>query len=192
MITENKGRNKKKLILISGDLAAGKSTFSNKLSSEYQILCINKDNIKEILGDNFPFKNREENYQLSVATFDIFKYLTKKVMQVNIPFILESNFRDREFEELEKISKEHGYDILSIVVRSDLKELHKRFINRIKNENRHIVHQAVDYSKFEDFEKQILSDRQRNYPGEVIYLDSTSFKNLENKETKQLLDKYLK
>ena len=42
MITENKGRNKKKLILISGDLAAGKSTFSNKLSSEYQILCINK------------------------------------------------------------------------------------------------------------------------------------------------------
>ena len=89
MITENKGRNKKKLILISGDLAAGKSTFSNKLSSEYQILCINKDNIKEILGDNFPFKNREENYQLSVATFDIFKYLTKN-SNISISFFAQA------------------------------------------------------------------------------------------------------
>lgn len=181
----------RKLILISGDLAAGKSTFSNKLSKEYKILCINKDNIKEILGDNFPFKNREENYHLSVATFDLFKYITTKVMMINIPLILESNFRDKEFEELATIAEEHNYKIISIVIRSDIRELHKRFINRIENENRHIVHKAVDYSKFEDFEKRILMDRNRNYPGDVIYFDSTNFENLDISQIKQLLSKYL-
>ena len=65
----------KKVILFGGVLAAGKSTFSNIIGDKYNILIINKDNLKEILGDNFFAKNREENKVLSEASFQLIIYI---------------------------------------------------------------------------------------------------------------------
>ena len=55
----------KKLILIGGVLAGGKSTFSHIIGEKFCIPVVNKDRLKEILGDNIPTKNREENKKLS-------------------------------------------------------------------------------------------------------------------------------
>ena len=41
----------KKLLLITGDLATGKSTFSDILSKRYDTVAFTKDTIKEVLGD---------------------------------------------------------------------------------------------------------------------------------------------
>ena len=80
----------KKLILMGGDLASGKSTFANMLGEELGILVINKDNLKEILGDTIKVTTREENKKLSVISFDLMCYLLKKNQKDTI--ILESNF----------------------------------------------------------------------------------------------------
>lgn len=168
----------KKIILLTGDLAAGKSTFSRLLADRYKIPCYNKDDIKEILGDNFGFKNREENLKLSMCTFDIFKYIIEKNMIVCSDLIIESNFRQNELDYIKTKSEINGYKIITIIIRADTKILHTRFMNRINNENRHPVHKAVDFSNYNDFEKQILQDRVRNYPGSALYLDSSSFSEL--------------
>jgi len=181
-----------KLILICGDLAAGKSTFSEYLSKNLNIVCFNKDHIKEILGDNFPFKDRSENFKLSLATFDLFKYICEKEMKVNKDLIVESNFRTHEMEYLNNLAHIYKYDILTIVVNAEIGVLHKRFMNRINNENRHIVHKAVDLSDYEVFEKQIIDDRKRTYFGNVIYLDSTNFDNLYNDKVLSNIQKFLK
>ena len=55
----------KKLLLITGDLATGKSTFANILSKRYDANIFFKDSIKEILGDTIGFSNREENTKLN-------------------------------------------------------------------------------------------------------------------------------
>lgn len=171
-----------KIILISGDLAAGKSTLAKKLSEKYSIACFNKDDIKEILGDNFGFKNREENLKLSICTFDIFKYITKKMISSEKDLILESNFRNYEFEYLENLCLENNYQVFIVFLNCDIKILHQRFLYRITNENRHIVHKAVDFTNYIDFEKQILSDREKNqnrtFKGKVLFLDSSDFKKL--------------
>ncbi|MDE7206241.1 MAG: deoxynucleoside kinase, partial [Lachnospiraceae bacterium] len=57
----------KKLLLITGDIAAGKSTFSKILSERYGVAVFQKDTVKEILGDHIGFHNREENKALSNA-----------------------------------------------------------------------------------------------------------------------------
>ena len=57
----------KRLIIITGDLAAGKSTLADLLSSKLEMLAIKKDVIKEKLCDVFDYKDREENKKLSVA-----------------------------------------------------------------------------------------------------------------------------
>ena len=49
-----------KLILFGGDLASGKSTYSNIIGEKFNITVINKDRLKEILGDIFIAENREE------------------------------------------------------------------------------------------------------------------------------------
>lgn len=182
----------KKLILICGDLAAGKSTFSNMLSEKFNIVCFNKDNIKEILGDNFGFKNREENFKLSVCTFDIFKYICEKEMVAQKDMIFESNFRTHEMEYLDTLAHKYNYEILTIVINADVNVLHQRFMNRINNENRHAVHKAVDLSDINVFNKQILDDRDRKYYGKVLKLDSTNFDNIYNDKVITLVRKFIK
>lgn len=180
-----------KLILICGDLASGKSTLSNKISNDYSLVCFNKDNLKEILGDVFLPRNREENLVLSRCVFEIFKYICVKECNFHNNFILESNFRNNEFEYLKSFAYSNNYDILSIVLRADIKVLHARFMHRINYENRHFVHKAVDYSLYEDFEKQIISDRVRNYPGLVINVDTTDFNNIDYKSLYERINEFL-
>ena len=64
----------RKVIIITGHLAALKSTISKSLSSDFKIVVLNKDTIKEVLGDTIGFSNREDNLKLSKATFEIIKF----------------------------------------------------------------------------------------------------------------------
>ena len=61
----------KKLLIINGDLATGKSTFAGILSQRYGITVMCKDKITEILCDSIGFADREENKRLSVATMEL-------------------------------------------------------------------------------------------------------------------------
>ena len=65
----------KKLLLVMGDLATGKSTFAGMLSRRYQVVALYKDTFKEILGNTIGFSNREENLRSSVASADFCRIL---------------------------------------------------------------------------------------------------------------------
>lgn len=71
----------KKLLLIMGDLACGKSTFANLLSMRYDTNVFSKDSIKEVLGDTIGFANREENLKLSRATIELMFFFVFRVYQ---------------------------------------------------------------------------------------------------------------
>ena len=161
----------KKIILIGGDLASGKSTYSNILGDKYNILVINKDNLKEILGDTIIVNNREENKKLSVISFDLICYLIKKNKN-NI--IIESNFKPYEMDVLKELCNELDYDVLSLVFKGNNEILHQRFLNRL-NENRHYVHKSQDFTNIEDFIKTLEELRSVKYIGKVINVDSSNF-----------------
>ena len=65
----------RKLLLIMGDLATGKSTFAGQLSRRYGTNVFYKDTIKEVLGDTIGFRDREENLKLSRATGELMAFL---------------------------------------------------------------------------------------------------------------------
>ena len=175
----------KKLILIGGDLASGKSTFANILGEELGILVINKDNLKEIIGDTIITKTREENKKLSVISFNIMCYLLKKNKD-NI-IILESNFKPYEMEILKDLVNEYNYKVLSLVLTGNNDILHERFQKRL-NENRHYVHKSQDFTNISDFIKTLEELRSVNYIGEVINIDSSTF---EYQNNTLLMDKIL-
>ena len=69
----------RKLLLVTGDLATGKSTFSDMLSKRYNTVVFMKDTIKEVLGDTIGFANREENLKLSKATMELMLFIFLRV-----------------------------------------------------------------------------------------------------------------
>ena len=160
-----------KLILIGGVLAGGKSTFSHMVGERFNVPVVNKDRLKEILGDNIPTANREENKKLSVISFELMTYLMGCKGEV---LVLESNFKDYELSEITALTSENGTDVLSIFLDGDNATLHRRFNKRL-NENRHPVHKSQDFTRLEDFAGTLDELRRAEYPGELIRVDCTDF-----------------
>lgn len=177
----------KKVILFGGCLAAGKSTFSNMVGDKYKILIINKDNLKEILGDNFFAKNREENKKLSVASFQLIKYILYKEKNT-VGF--ESNFKDYEMEELTKYFSLNDIDVLSFVFDADDEILHQRFLKRL-NENRHYVHKSEDFSNLDDFTKMLNGLRNVKYPGKVVNICCNDFSYQKDEKLFKIVEQFL-
>lgn len=165
----------KKLLLIMGDLATGKSTFANLLSKRYNVNVLYKDKIKEILGDTIGFANREENLKLSKATMELMFFLFSEFGKLGKPLILESNFHKVDLERLHQMATEYDYDILTLVLRGDVEVLHKRYLHRIHHENRHPVHLSTTLDIFEDFKGYTEYSRKEEVLGQVITIDANEF-----------------
>lgn len=162
----------RKIILIGGDLASGKSTYSEILAKKYSLPLFNKDVFKETLGDVIETNTREENKKLSLLSFKMLMYIARENVS---PMIFESNFKDYEIEELEPLLIEHGYDILSLRLQGKDEVVHKRFLERINSGTRHKVHQSQDLTRLEDYVAVVNDLRKVVYPGKVINIDATTF-----------------
>lgn len=182
----------KKLLLIMGDLACGKSTFASLLSKRYNTNVFGKDSIKEVLGDTIGFTNREENLKLSRATMELMFFLFSEFAKLGKPLILESNFHTKELETLHELAAEQGYDILTLVLRGDVELLHKRYLHRMQNENRHPVHLSTTLDIFEDFKKYMEYTRKEEIPGNVLEIDANDFSYQSDEVILNKIDDFMK
>lgn len=182
----------RKLLLITGDLATGKSTFSNILSQRYKVNVFFKDSIKEVLGDTIGFTDRAENKKLSNASMSLMFSIFSEFSKLGKDLILESNFHTKELEKLHEIARDNNYEVLTISLYGDVEILHKRYLNRKKNENRHPVHLSTTLDVFEDFKK--YSDYLTNVkiPGEVIRVNADEFSYQNNSDLLFKLDQFMK
>ncbi|MCK7479117.1 MAG: hypothetical protein M0C28_18430 [Candidatus Moduliflexus flocculans] len=55
-----------------------KSTVAKRLAADLSAVCLNKDDLKETLGDTIGFANREENLKLSCATYMLLQKIDAK------------------------------------------------------------------------------------------------------------------
>lgn len=165
----------KKLLLITGDLATGKSTFANILSERYSTIVLCKDSIKEILGDNIGFADRKENLRLSRATMELMTFVFAQSGKFGGDMILEANFRKAELDKLHRLASEYGYEQLSLVLQGSADILHKRYLNRILYEDRHPVHVSTGLDEFADFKDYIENLRSTDIPGQVININADDF-----------------
>lgn len=164
-----------KLLLITGDLATGKSTFAGLLSRRYQVNVFYKDTFKETLGDTIGFSNREENLKLSHASAALMRMIFTEFCKLQKDLILESNFRQAELERLHEIAADFDYEVLTVALRADLEVLHPRFLHRLYHEDRHAVHACGGFEDFEVFKEYVLGQRQLQIPGQVLELWTDDF-----------------
>ena len=77
----------RKIIIVAGYCATGKTTFSQKLSKELNIPCFNKDYIKAALGINLEINSREDSSRLSVTAYNLCLFFMETLMKENVSFI---------------------------------------------------------------------------------------------------------
>ena len=165
----------RRLLLVRGDLAAGKSFFADILSQRYGANVFHKDSLKEVLGDTIGFTNREENQKLSRAAIELMRFLFAESAKLDKDLILESNFHKEEMERLYELAAKSQYEVLILELRGEPEILHKRFLNRIAKENRHPVHLTVKLDKFEDIKRCIESARAEEICGDVLEINADDF-----------------
>ena len=119
-----------KLILITGDLASGKSTLAASLSESLQIPFLTKDSLKEIACDAIGFSNREENRRLSVSAMNSMIYVFNQSAKVGQDMILEANFRSEEVLKIKQICDEYSYSVVLLALTGDINLLYQRFLDR--------------------------------------------------------------
>ena len=164
-----------KLLLITGDLATGKTTLSRRLGTREGAVVFQKDTIKEILGDHIVFHNREENKALSVATVALMTHIFSQLGGRGVGMILEANFSESELSALHELASERGTQVLTLVLRADLDLLYERYLHRITCENRHPVHLSAPLHLREEFDRYILAARVGTIPGETIEINANDF-----------------
>lgn len=165
----------KKLLIITGDLACGKSTFAEHLSVKYGVPLFCKDNVKEILGDTVGFSDRAENRRLSVASVQIMEHIFARLAERGQDMIAEANFRSEELEAFHKIAENSGFDMLTLRFTGDEAILFRRFRDRIEHGDRHPVHQSAGLKDLETFSAYLHTIRAEILPGRVVDVCADDF-----------------
>lgn len=178
----------KKLLLMTGDLACGKTTFAKLLSKRYDTNLYFKDSLKELLGDAIGFTNREENLKLSKAAVQVMIHIFSEFAPLGKNLILEANFRTHELKQLHVLAEQYGYDVLTLVFDGEPEILYERFLHRISYENRHPVHIIGDILEYENFEPYIQKARQEFVPGAILKICADDFDYQTDKLLYEVLD----
>ena len=162
-----------RLIVITGDLAAGKSTLAMTLSARYQIPFITKDALKEIACDIIGYSSREENRELSIVATGDMIYFFKQCALANQDLILEANFRTEELNELKSVAEQYHYRVVLLVLTGDIPLLYQRFLDRLPG--RHIAHRSIHLEEsYEKFANYIISLREQDLVFTPNYLDMSN------------------
>ena len=180
-----------KLILILGDLAAGKTTLAEKSAKETNTLCLIKDTLKEILSDDIGFSNREENKRLSIASVSVMKYVFSKYNVLQKDLILEANFHKDEIEYFYIEAIKNNYDFICLYLQGNIDELFETFTYRLNFQNRHIAHKTSDIISKEGFSKYLTLSREEIVNSKIP--TKTIFKlNVHNKNYDEVFQNALK
>ena len=163
----------KKVVLITGDLAAGKSTLADKLSTTLNFTCIKKDCVKEIICDSVGFSTREENKRISVAAVNSMIHFLEQTLKIGGEVILEANFRLQEILRIQDIVKQYNGELFIIYLTGNPKILYERFLSRVPT--RHRAHLSIgldkDYDKFVDYINDLRNQLERI---DCLKIDTTS------------------
>ena len=173
-----------RLILITGDLASGKSTLATSLSYALNIPCFIKDTIKEKYADMYGFTTREENRALSVKAVNHMISAYEQFAKNGSDVILEANFRSEELNRLKELSEKYTYEVVLFILRSDIEVLYQRFLVRLPD--RHKAHTSMHLDDNIDKFASYVNELRKEDPVFIPHIIDTT-----KLSEKEVLDKAL-
>lgn len=171
----------KKIIIIEGYLASGKSTFALRLSQQIGVPYLIKDTFKSALCEKASISSRAESSLFSAITFDAMMYVTERMLEVGSPIILEGNFvpagikNTDEAGIIRKLIEKYGYTPLTFKFTGDTRILYERFVAREETPERGQANRIGHGISYEVFDKWCHNLDGFSVGGETVRIDTTDF-----------------
>lgn len=175
----------RKIIIVEGYLASGKSTFARQLSGMIHVPCLVKDTFKSALCEHVPVMNRRESSLFSAVTFDAMMYVTERMCEAGYPVMLEGNFVPAgvkavdEAGRLKQLIDTYGYTSLDFKFSGDTKVLYQRFMEREQTSERGQANKLGFTVPYSQFDQWCHNFDDFNVGGKVIKVDTTDFNAVE-------------
>lgn len=166
---------KKRLILVGGFPAAGKTTFSRALSEKLNIPCYNKDTLNEVIGERMTIPDAEERRKLSVTSFHLLMYIADMALSAQKTVMLESNFKPEEVPFVQALIDKHRCQTLTFVLVGEMRAIFDRFMEREGTSARHPIHKSRSIHDFEPFCAAIAPLAGFEVEGRRVIVDTTDF-----------------
>lgn len=169
----------RKIIVIEGYLAAGKSTFARQCSKAIQVPYLMKDTLKMALCRQISVTDRSASSRFSAVTFDAMMYVTERLFETGNPVILEGNFTPRGIKSVDEagvirqLLEQYGYTPLTFKFSGDTRVLHRRFMEREKTDERGQVNKIGFDIPYETFDQWCRNLDAFDIGGRVIRVDTT-------------------
>ena len=182
------------MIIVTGELATGKTSYGKKISEILKIPFFSKDKIKEILYDSFNNTNLdyEAKRRIGAGSYAVLYHIIEEQMRVGLPLIVESNFVKESVSIIKNLLNKYNYKSITIRFEGDLQILHKRFLKREYSGERHIglVSNGV-FDDFESFEKTAVKSKEFRINNNEILVDTTDFSKVNLDTIIQNVRKYI-
>ncbi len=185
---------KKYIIIVTGELAAGKTSYGKKISEVLKIPFFSKDEIKEILynSSNNTNLDYEAKRRMGAISYEVFYYIIEKQMKVGLPLIVESNFVKESVSIIKDLLNKYDYKSITIRFEGDLQILHRRFLNREYSDERPmgLVSNGM-FDDFENFEKTAIKSKEFKINDNEILVDTTDFLKVDFDEIIENIQKFM-
>jgi len=178
---DNLPRENKKIIVIAGYLASGKSTFAVWLSKALGVPCFSKDAFKTALTASVPINDRPASSLFSAVTFDAMMYAAERLMEAGYPLIIEGNFVPSGVKKLDEagviraLINKYGYGALTYKFTGDTRALYGRFIERDKTPERGQANRMFGGIAQDEFDGYCRNLDAFGVGGEAVAVDTTDF-----------------
>ena len=171
----------KKIIIIEGYLASGKSTFALQLSKLINVPYFVKDTFKTAICNNISIADRKESSLFSAVTFNAMMYVTERFFETGSPIIIEGNFIPAGMKQVDEagvikqLIDKYGYTPLTFQFKGDTRILYKRFMDREKTVERGQANKIGHDVSYDTFDGWCHNFDNFNVGGEIIQVDTTDF-----------------
>ena len=171
----------KKIIIIQGYLASGKSTFARELARAVNVPYLIKDTFKSAICKSITIRDRSISSQFSAATFDAMIYVAERMFETGSPIIMEANFVPAgvkavdEAGAIRRLVGEYGYSSLTYKFRGDVEVPHRRFVEREQTAERGRANRIGSEVTLETFTQWCRNLDGFDIGGRVVEADTTDF-----------------
>ena len=190
----------KKIILMGGYCATGKTTFAKLLSQKFSVPYFSKDFTKIALNRSISVKNRDDSKKLSAAAFDAMAYTGERLMEVGLPLIMEANFvmhpnhgGIKEGEALQRLIEAYSYTSFTYIFVGDTTCLYKRHAARDTLPERGVANKMWGEYTIENYIKDNLhlADFNVGGTGDIVRVDTTDFASVDYEGLTKIAHEFL-
>lgn len=180
------------LIIINGASATGKTVIGQKISKEFNLPFINKDEYKELIFDHLGWSNLEWSDKVDKISFHILWNIAEKLLAAKESIIVETKFDPvLSQKDIEILTRKYEIKTFQILCYASGEELLTRFKKRALSD-RHPGH--CDANNLDKYDAELRKGKIKpiKISGKTIEIDTTDLDNIDYETIRNEIKKVLK